>query len=47
MPDNEGIFAQSITALDATLAERESTLNTIIYRLYGLTQEEITMVEAG
>ncbi len=36
-----------ITALDATLAERESALNTIIYRLYGLTPEEVVMVEVG
>lgn len=34
-----------ITALDATLAERESALNAIIYRLYALTPEEIAMVE--
>jgi methylase of polypeptide subunit release factors len=36
-----------ITALDATLAEREPALNVLIYRLYGLTPEEIAMVEAG
>ncbi len=36
-----------ITALDQTLVDRESALNVLIYRLYGLTPEEITMVEAG
>lgn len=36
-----------ITALDATLAARESALNAIIYRLYALAPEEIAMVEAG
>ena len=36
-----------ITALDQTLADRESALNALIYRLYALTPEEITMVEGG
>ena len=36
-----------IAALDATLAERESALNAIIYRLYGLAREEIAMVEGA
>lgn len=36
-----------IFALDATLAERESALNALIYRLYALTPEEIAMVEKG
>ena len=37
-----------ITALDATLAARESALNAIIYRLYGpLLPEEIALVEGG
>ena len=38
---------QEITALDATLATKESALNTLIYRLYRLTPEEIKTVEAG
>ncbi len=36
-----------ITALDQTIAAHESALNVLIYRLYGLTPEEIAMVEAG
>ena len=32
---------------DATIADRESALNAIIYRLYGLAREEIAMVEGG
>ncbi len=32
---------------DATIANRETALNTIIYRLYRLTPEEIATVEAG
>jgi hypothetical protein len=36
-----------IAALDATIAERESALHSLIYSLYGLTPEEITMVEGG
>ena len=32
---------------DATLATKESALNTLIYRLYRLTPEEIATVEAG
>ena len=36
---------QQITHLDQTIAQKESTLNTIIYDLYGLTIEEIAMVE--
>jgi DNA polymerase III delta prime subunit len=32
---------------DATIADRESALNAIIYRLYGLTREAIAMVEGG
>ena len=36
-----------ITTLDQTIANRETELNTIIYRLYGLTTGEIAMVEAG
>ena len=36
-----------ITALDATLADRESALNAIIYCLYELTREEIAMAEGN
>jgi len=36
-----------ITALDATIATRETALNAIIYRLYNLTSEEIATVEEG
>jgi len=36
-----------ITALDTTIAQQETTLNAIIYRLYRLTPEEIATVEAG
>ena len=32
---------------DATIADRESALNAIICRLYGLTREAIAMVEGG
>jgi len=38
---------REITTLDITIAERESALNAITYRLYGLTPEEIAMVEGG
>ena len=38
---------QEILALDATIAQQETTLNTQIYRLYRLTPEEIATVEAG
>ncbi len=38
---------QEITALDTTIAQQEQALNTIIYRLYRLTPEEIATVEAG
>jgi hypothetical protein len=38
---------QEITQLDQTIAERESALNAITYQLYGLTPEEIAMVEGG
>lgn len=36
-----------ITTLDQTIAERESSLNATIYRLYHLTPEEIAMMESG
>ncbi len=36
-----------ITALDATIAQRETALSTNIYRHYRLTPEEIATVEAG
>lgn len=36
-----------ISDLDRTIAERESGLNAVIYGLYGLSPEEIAMVEAG
>ena len=36
-----------ITALDQTLAERESDINVLIYRLYALSSEEIATVDAG
>ncbi len=36
-----------ITALDTTIATRETALNAITYRLYRLTPEEIATVEAG
>ncbi len=36
-----------ITTLDATIAQRETALNTLTYRLYHLTPEEIATVEAG
>jgi hypothetical protein len=36
-----------ISELDRTIAERESGLNALIYGLYGLSPEEIAMVEAG
>jgi len=36
-----------IATLDTTIAEREAALNTLIYRLYQLTPEEIATVEAG
>lgn len=38
---------QEITTLDQTLATKEAELNAIIYQLYHLTPEEITMVEGG
>jgi cell division protein FtsL len=38
---------QEITTLDQTLATKESELNALIYQIYGLTPEEIAMVEAG
>ena len=38
---------QEITNLDQTIAQKEFTLNQITYELYGLTPEEITMVEGG
>jgi hypothetical protein len=38
---------QEITTLDTTIATKEAELNAITYRLYGLTQEEIAMVEGG
>jgi hypothetical protein len=38
---------QEITQLDQTIAAREAALNAITYQLYGLTQEEIAMVEGG
>ena len=36
-----------ITALDQTIATKESELNAIIYGRYRLTPEEIAMVEGG
>jgi len=36
-----------ITTLNTTIATRETALNTIIFRLYRLTPEEIATVEAG
>jgi hypothetical protein len=36
-----------ITLLDQTIAEREATLNAIIYQLYHLTADDIAMVEGG
>ncbi len=47
MKDAKNILDHEITALDATIATRETALNTIIYRLYNLTPEEIATVEAG
>jgi hypothetical protein len=38
---------QEITHLDQTIAAQESALNAITYQLYGLTPEEIAMVEGG
>jgi hypothetical protein len=38
---------EEITTLDATIASKEAELNAIIYGLYRLTLEEITMVEGG
>jgi hypothetical protein len=38
---------QQITALDALIAQKESELNAIIYNLYGLTSEEMLMVDGG
>lgn len=38
---------QQITALDALIAQKESAINQITYQLYGLTAEEIAMVEGG
>jgi len=38
---------QEITSLDQQIAQKESSLNQITYQLYGLTPEEITMVEGG
>ncbi|MFU8894445.1 MAG: Eco57I restriction-modification methylase domain-containing protein [Luteolibacter sp.] len=38
---------EEITTLDATIASKEAELNAIIYGLYQLTPEEITMVEGG
>ena len=37
----------AITTLDQSIATRETELNAIIYQLYQLTPEEITMFEAG
>jgi hypothetical protein len=36
-----------ILALDQIIAERESAINNLIYRLYNLTPAEIAIVEAG
>jgi hypothetical protein len=36
-----------ISELDRTIAERESGLHALVYGLYGLSPEEIAMVEAG
>jgi hypothetical protein len=36
-----------ITALDQEIAEAEKAMNALVYRLYGLTPEEIAIVEAG
>jgi len=38
---------QEITQLDQTIATKEAALNAITYQLYGLTPEEIAMVEGG
>lgn len=36
---------KQIATLDQTIAQKESALNTIIYSIYGLSTEEIAMVE--
>lgn len=38
---------EEIIVLDQTIAERESAINKLIYRLYNLTPAEIAIVEAG
>lgn len=38
---------QELSALDVEIAETEASLNQIVYRLYGLTPEQIALVEAG
>ncbi len=38
---------QQITHLDQTIAQKESELNAIIYSLYALSAEEVSMVENG
>lgn len=36
-----------ITELEAKIADREAEMNAIVYGLYGLSEDEIAMVEAG
>ncbi len=38
---------EKIKNLDSQLVELESSLNSLVYELYGLTENEITMIEAG
>ncbi|MGD9818355.1 MAG: hypothetical protein AB7V04_06610 [Desulfomonilaceae bacterium] len=40
-------FDERIRNLDSNLAEVENRLNAFVYELYGLSEDEIAMVEAG
>jgi hypothetical protein len=37
----------AILALDAEITQAEVEMNTLVYGLYGLTDDEIKLVEAG